>query len=46
MHSLEIIAAAVARNVIPVTCFAGAAAVACTGNDGWGWLIFAGIITS
>ncbi len=27
-------------------CFIGAIVVACTGNDGWGWLIFAGIVIS
>ena len=33
------------RNVIPATaCFIGAAIVAATGHDGWGWLLVIGAL--
>ena len=32
--------------MIAIICFIGAAVVASTGNDGWGWLIFAGIMVA
>jgi hypothetical protein len=38
--------AAVLRKVVAGLCFIGAAYVAHSGNDGWGWLIFAGIIVA
>lgn len=27
-------------------CIVGAAAVACTGNGGWGWLVFLAVIVA
>ncbi|EDV4070101.1 hypothetical protein NB12_001962 [Salmonella enterica subsp. enterica serovar Pomona] len=34
----------VSKRDVSALCFLMAAAVAISGNDGWGWLIFAGII--
>jgi len=34
------------RNGVAAICFIGAVIVACTGHDGWGWLIFAGILVA
>ena len=33
----------IGRFTIAAGCFAGAAYVAASGNEGWGWLIVAGI---
>lgn len=30
--------------MISLACIIGAAVVASTGNDGWGWLIFAAVL--
>ncbi len=30
----------ITKNVVILACIIGATAVACTGNDGWGWLMF------
>jgi uncharacterized membrane protein HdeD (DUF308 family) len=35
----------IASYIMRGTCFAGAAWLAYHGKDGWGWLIFAGIVT-
>lgn len=32
------------QHFIAAGCFIGATIVACTGHDGWGWLIFAGLM--
>lgn len=32
------------KYLVSAVAFAGAALVAYRGNDGWGWLIFAGIL--
>lgn len=32
------------RHVVALVAIIGATIVACTGNDGWGWLIFAAIV--
>lgn len=42
---IALVSKAIARKIVPIVCFIGAAVVACTGNDGWGWLILAGIVT-
>ena len=35
----------ISRCIVSICCFGCAAYVASTGNDGWGWLIFAGILS-
>lgn len=32
------------RMILAGLCFGGAAYVASTGNEGWGWLIFGGVV--
>lgn len=34
----------IARAILALACVIGAAIVAKEGNEGWGWLIFAGIV--
>lgn len=34
-----------ARCIVSMSAFVGAAYVAAKGKDGWGWLIFAGLIS-